>query len=86
MNINPVGKNQTEVTNSSGMIILYSYSTPVAAFIPGCGGLCTTKKHGSTTSRYINAAIKRWGCSRTDVDQSIIDGYATLQFVQFTAL
>jgi hypothetical protein len=76
MKLKPVGSNQTEVERAGGVTVLYSYSTPVAAFVPGKGGLCSTKKYSPTTSRHIGAAVRRWGCSRTDVDQSVVDRYA----------
>ena len=76
MTINPVGSNQTEVERDDGVIVLYSYRTPVAAFVPGNGGLCSSRKYSTTTSRHVNAALRRWGCSRTMVDQSVIDQLA----------
>ena len=76
MKLNPVGSNQTEIEREGGVIVLYSYQTPVAAFVPGKGGLCSSQKYSVTTSRHVNAALSRWGCSRTDVDQGVIDQLA----------
>lgn len=76
MKIKPVGSNQTEVEKKDGITVLYSYQTPVAAFVPGKGGLCTTKKYSKTTSKHINSAISRWSCTRLDVDQGIINQLA----------
>ena len=76
MKLTPIGSNQTEIERADGVIILYSYKTPVAAFVPGKGGLCTSTKYSATTSRHINAAIVRWGCSRAQVDQGVIDQMA----------
>jgi hypothetical protein len=76
MKLNPVGSNQTEVTKADGTTILYSYQTPVAAFVPGKGGLCSTQKYSVTTSRHVNKAIERWGCGRSNVEQAEIDGLA----------
>lgn len=76
MNLKSIGSNQTELTHSNNVVVLYSYSTPVAVFIPEKGGLCTTKKYSVTTTLHINKAITRWGCSRTEVDQSVIERYA----------
>lgn len=76
MKVNPVGSNQIEVEKNDGTIVLYSYQTPVAAFVPGKGGLCSSKKYSHTTSRHVNAAIDRWDCSRTDVNQDVIDQIA----------
>jgi hypothetical protein len=76
MNLTPVGSNQTEITRKDGVIVLYSYSTPVAAFVPGKGALCTTQKYSKTTSRHVNKAVARWGWGRIDVDQGVIDQLA----------
>jgi hypothetical protein len=76
MQVKPVGSNQTEVERTDGVTILYSYETPVAAFVPGKGALCTSRKYSTTTSRHINAAVERWGATRTEVDQSEIDALA----------
>lgn len=55
MTIRPIAPNQTEVHTDDGKIIFYSYSTPVAAFIPGEGYLKTDQKHSVTTSKHVNA-------------------------------
>ncbi len=74
--LNPVGSNQTEIERADGVTILYSYKTPVAAFVPGKGALCTSTKYSTTTSRHINKAVERWGATRHNVDQSVIDQLA----------
>ena len=76
MKLNPVGPNQTEVERADGAVILYSYKTPVAAFVPGEGALCTTTRYSNTTSRHVKAAVERWGATRVDVAQGVIDNYA----------
>jgi hypothetical protein len=76
MQLKPVGSNQTEIERVDGTTILYSYKTPVAAFVPGKGALCTSQKYSTTTSRHINAAVERWGATRTNVDQSEINKLA----------
>lgn len=73
--LNPVGSNQTEIECHNGVTILYSYRTPVAAFVPGKGALCTTQRYSKTTSKHIGLALKRWGATRIDVEQGIIDQY-----------
>jgi len=78
MKVRNVGSNQTEVELSNGTIVLYSYATPVAAFVHGRGGLCSSKKYSATTSRHVSKAIERWGCSKTIVDQVEIDDIAKL--------
>ncbi len=76
MKLNPIGSNQTEIEREDGAIILYSYQTPVAAFVPGKGALCTSQKYSRTTSRHIGLAVARWGSSRTDVEQGVINQLA----------
>lgn len=76
MKLNPIGSNQTEVERDGGVTVLYSYSTPVAAFVPGKSALCTNKRYSVTTSKHVNAAVARWGATRHDVDQGVIDQYA----------
>lgn len=76
MKLNPVGSNQTEIERDGGITILYSYKTPVAAFVPGKGALCTNKRYSVTTSRHINQAVTRWNATKTSVDQGVIDQYA----------
>jgi hypothetical protein len=51
-----IGANQTEITLGSGVTVLVSYQTPVAAFISGRGYLRTTGWR-QTTSRHINQWI-----------------------------
>lgn len=74
--LNPVGSNQTEVERENGVTVLYSYQTPVAAFVPGKGALVTTQFYSMTTSRHVNKAVDRWGATRVEVAQSVIDQYA----------
>jgi hypothetical protein len=77
MKIKPVGTNQTEVELKGGTIILYSYKTPVAAFVPGRGALCSMTKYSRTTSKHVTLAMARWDeTTRIEVDQSIIDQMA----------
>jgi len=76
MKLNPVGSNQNEIEHDNGVTILYSYKTPVAAFVPGQGALCTSTKYSRTTSKHITQAVERWGCSRTNVEQGIVNQYA----------
>lgn len=77
MKLNPIGPNQTEIEKLNGVTVLYSYSTPVAAFVPGKGGLVSNHHYSITTSKHINKALTRWGATRVAVDQSVIDQYAS---------
>ena len=56
MKINPIGSNQTELIFDDGVKVLFSYETPVAAYVPERGYIKTSYKWSQTTSRHIN----RW--------------------------
>lgn len=71
--LSPVGSNQTELEYPDGTTVLYSYETPVAAFVPGRGALCTTTKFSRTTSKHITLAVNRWGATRHNVGQREIE-------------
>lgn len=55
--INPLGANRTELELSNGVSVLFSYKTPVAAYVPGKGRLKSATFYSQTTSKHINA----WG-------------------------
>jgi hypothetical protein len=76
MLVQQIGSNMTEVMLADGTEVLISYTTPVAARIPGKGWVRTAHKWSATTSKHIN----RWltdKIGRTDcvpaVDQWEID-------------
>jgi hypothetical protein len=54
MKLKNIGSNMTEVETSDGTLVLFSYSTPVACFVPAVGYMKTDKKWSATTSRHIN--------------------------------
>ena len=56
MQLTPIASNMTEVETNDARI-LFSYSTPVAAYIFGEGFVKTDKWWSTTTSRHIN----KWG-------------------------
>ena len=62
--------NCNEVVTNSGTRILFSYSTPVAAFVAD-RYIRTATKYSVTTSRHINAWLN--GADADLVDQSILD-------------
>lgn len=76
MKLKSIAANQTEIEHADGRTVFFSYSTPVAIFVPGKGALVTTTKHSKTTSRHINKTIARWGATRHDVTQEAIDRLA----------
>lgn len=54
MKLDNLGSNQTQITTSTGEVVLFSYGTPVAARING-EFFRTSKKWSVTTSKHINA-------------------------------
>ena len=69
MNLQPIGSNQTEITTSNARI-LFSYKTPVAAFVDGAA-YRTEKKWSVTTSRHINQWLD--GRIAAEMPQSFFD-------------
>lgn len=73
MRLQQIGSNQTECFFSDGTVILFSYSTPVAAFVPGrpdgSRWIKTGKRWSTTTSRHINAWAKRHNVTLVEIDQ-----------------
>ena len=65
MKLYNVGSNQTEISTETARI-LFSYSTPVAAYVFGRGYIKTSKFHSTTTSRHINAWINGSPCETVD--------------------
>jgi hypothetical protein len=76
MIVQQIGSNMTELMLADGTEILISYTTPVAARIPGRGWVRTAHKWSTTTSKHINKWL-RDKIGRTDcvpaVDQWEID-------------
>ena len=71
MKLVPHGSNQNVVIFENGIKVLFSYSTPVAAFHPIQGWLMTEEKYSRTTSKHINQWLK--GLTVTVVSQSDIN-------------
>ena len=81
MKLKQHGANQTQITLADGTVILFSYETPVAAFVPGTG-YCRTDRHFSrTTSKHITQWLARheerapFGCVKLQ-PQSFFDNLA----------
>ena len=70
MNINKIAANMTELCFKNGNTILFSYNTPVAAFLSGKGYVRTEKFHSATTSGHISKWI---GPGAVEVPQAEID-------------
>lgn len=70
MQLNPLGPNMTEV--SFGRFrVLFSYKTPVAAYVNGRGYVRTSKRWSNTTSRHINKWLD--GAEADSVEQKFLD-------------
>ena len=54
MNLKHLASNKNEITLSDGTQVLFSYATPVAAWVNG-EFFKTSKKWSQTTSRHINS-------------------------------
>ena len=59
MKLKPQGANQTTLELADGIVILFSYETPVAAFVPGRGYLVTDQYYSRTTSKHITQWLMR---------------------------
>jgi hypothetical protein len=71
MKLRKLGSNQTEISVGDNLV-LFSYNTPVAAWVRGRGWLRTEQKFSKTTTKHINAWLgKNTG---TVVPQAEIEG------------
>jgi hypothetical protein len=77
MKLTPIAANQTQLEIGKGIVVFFSYGTPVAAFIPGTGYLRSNYKWSRTTSKHINQWLRRMtgtaNYDATEVDQSVLD-------------
>lgn len=78
--LTPIASNMTELEFTEGTMILFSYSTPVAAFIPGQGVQRTDKFFGQTTSKHINKWIRMRfpTATQTTIPQEKIEQWAKM--------
>ena len=77
MKVQQVTTTSTQVSLADGTEVLYSYSTPVAALVPGKGWIRTEQFYSTTTSKHINAWLRK-NCGGTvqtvpqwDLDQLV---------------
>ena len=70
MQLTPIASNMTEVETDSARV-LFSYRTPVAAYVYGVGYVKTDKWWSVTTSRHINKWIDN--CTVKEVSQTFLD-------------
>lgn len=54
MKLIKIGSNVTEMETKDGLVILFSYETPVAARFPNGRCVRTSKKWSQTTTKHIN--------------------------------
>ena len=71
MKIKQLGSNQVEVVIPGKARVLFSYNTPVAAFIEGRGWVKTNRFYSKTTSKHINEYLQ--GLEYETVEQSELD-------------
>lgn len=79
MKLHNVGSNQTEL-RLGNITIFFSYTTPVAAHIPGKGYFRTSRKYSVTTSKHINRWLDGARAETRDPDffQALADGTAAI--------
>ena len=70
MQLTPIASNMTEIETDDARI-LFSYRTPVAAYVYGVGYVKTDKWWSVTTSRHINKWIDN--CTVREVSQTYLD-------------
>ena len=73
MQLTPIASNMTEVETSEARI-LFSYRTPVAAYVFGEGFVRTEKWWSVTTSRHINMGLPENGTVK-EVPQTYLDNF-----------
>lgn len=76
MQLKSYRKNMNAIEYANGVIVLFSYQTPVAAFVPGRGILKSSTRYSVATSRHINeweAAEFSANTTVTEVSQSDIN-------------
>lgn len=56
MRLKQITITSTEIELADGTLVLFSYSTPVAALVPGRGWIKTVEYYSTTTSKHVN----RW--------------------------
>ena len=67
-------KNQNEVHLKGGVVILFSYQTPVCGFSPDMGYFRTEEFHSTTTSRHINNWLREEDADKVElVSQEQLD-------------
>jgi len=76
MKLAPIASNMTQLELTDGTTILFSYTTPVAAQIPGFGYIRTEEFFSRTTNKHISKWIMANGgvpTEATKVEQSMLE-------------
>ena len=81
MQLTPIASNMTEVETSEARI-LFSYRTPVAAYVFGEGFVRTEKWWSVTTSRHINKWLPENGTVK-EVTQTYLDNFVQEVYNEF---
>ena len=70
MKLTRMSNNVAVLALPEGVEVLFSYDTPIAAFVPGQGYMITSTKYSKTTTKHGNS----WGPRvKTIVPQTVID-------------
>lgn len=78
----PLKPNQTVLRVGAGLEILFSYQTPVAAFIPGMGYVKSSKKYSRTTSKHVS----QWASYNQEISQEKLDSMVQREMYQDVVL
>ncbi len=73
MKLKQIGSNQAELT-TNGMVVLFSYSTPVAAMLPSGRYVKTSTKYSVTTTKHVNKWLQGVFSDVETVAQGVLDG------------
>lgn len=79
MKVTQVTTTSTQISLADGTEVLFSYSTPVAALVPGKGWIRTEQFYSVTTSKHIN----RWLAENCGGDVATVPQWEVDQLVAF---
>ena len=79
MKVTQVTVTSTQISLADGTEVLFSYSTPVAALVPGKGWIRTEQFYSVTTSKHIN----RWLAENCGGEVQTVPQWEVDQLVAF---
>jgi hypothetical protein len=79
MKVTQVTTTSTQISLADGTEVLFSYSTPVAALVPGKGWIRTEQFYSVTTSKHIN----RWLAENCGGEVATVPQWEVDQLVAF---